>query len=64
MLPLALMHRSGEAGFGRGERSTFDPEATFVIRYGRFRRYNDQRQPRPYNGEFDLELHPAGTSER
>jgi uncharacterized membrane protein required for colicin V production len=61
---LSMMHRAGEAGFSRTERATFDPEATFVIRYGRFRRYNDQRQPLPYNGEFDLELHPAGSSER
>jgi len=53
-----MMHRSGEAGFSRPERATFDPEATFMIRYARFRRYNDQRPPMPYSGEFNLELHP------
>jgi uncharacterized membrane protein required for colicin V production len=55
---LSMMHRAGETAFSRGERATFDPEATFVIRYARFRRYGDQRQPMPYNGEFNLELHP------
>jgi len=55
---LSMMHRAGEAGFARGRHSTFDPEATFVIRYARFRRYSDQRDPLPYNGEFDRELHP------
>jgi hypothetical protein len=59
---LAMMHRAGEAGFSRGGgRATFDPEATFAIRYSRFRRYNDERQPLPYNGEFNLELHPPET---
>jgi len=55
---LALMHRAGETVFARSHHATFDPEATFVIRYTRFRRYGDQRDPLPYNGEFDLELHP------
>jgi len=59
---LAMMHRAGEAGFSRADRSTFDPEATFVIRYARFRRYGDQRDRSPYNGEFNLELHPALTA--
>lgn len=61
---LAMMHRAGEASFGRGERPTFDPEATFVIRYARFRRYGDQRPPFPYHGEFDLELHPPRGGDR
>src|ERR1700757_214754 len=56
---LALMHRAGETGFARGHHSTFDSEATFVIRYARFRRSGDQRDPLPYNGEFNQELHPA-----
>lgn len=55
---LALMHRAGKNSFGRPGHSTFDPEATFVIRYARFRRYGDDRNPLPYNGEFNLELHP------
>jgi len=61
---LSMMHRAGEAAFSRGERPTFDPEATFVIRYARFRRYGDQRQPLSYNGEFSLELHPLQSAER
>src|ERR1700687_5209626 len=59
---LAMMHRAGEASFSRGDRGTFDPEATFVIRYARFRRYGDQRNRLPYNGEFNLELHPSPAS--
>src|SRR5712692_3221852 len=60
---LALMHRAGQGAFGRPSHSTFDPEATFVIRYARFRRYGDQRNPLPYSGEFDLELHPTPTTD-
>jgi hypothetical protein len=60
---LALMHRAGQSAFGRPSHSTFDPEATFVIRYARFRRYGDQRNPLPYSGEFDLELHPTPTTD-
>jgi uncharacterized membrane protein required for colicin V production len=60
---LALMHRAGNWGFSRSSRSTFDPEGTFVIRYARFRRYGDHRDPTPYNGEFDLELHPSPPAE-
>jgi hypothetical protein len=56
---LALMHRAGKSAFSRPSHSTFDPEATFVIRYARFRRYGDDRNPLPYNGEFNLELHPT-----
>jgi hypothetical protein len=55
---LSMMHRAGKAGFARGDRATFDPEATFVIRHARFRRYGDQRDPLPYSGEFDRQLHP------
>jgi hypothetical protein len=55
---LSMMHRAGENAFARGDRATFDPQGTFVIRYSRFRRYGDHRQPYPYNGEFDLELRP------
>ncbi|SRR5712692_2806084 len=61
---LSMMHRAGEAGFSRGDRLTFDPQATFVIRYARFRRYGDQRQPLLYNGEFNLELHPSLSPDR
>jgi hypothetical protein len=53
------MHRAGKSAFSRTSHSTFDPEATFVIRYARFRRYGDDRNPLSYNGEFNLELHPA-----
>jgi uncharacterized membrane protein required for colicin V production len=61
---LSMMHRAGETIFSRGERPTFDPQATFPIRYARFRRYGDQRQPLPYNGEFNFELHPTLSPQR
>jgi hypothetical protein len=54
---LALMHRAGSGPFSRPDQSTFDPEATFEIRYSRYRRYGDNRGPLRYEGEFDRELH-------
>jgi hypothetical protein len=36
---------------------TFDKYATFPLRYTRYRRYGESGNPRPYLGEFDLELH-------
>jgi hypothetical protein len=41
---------------------TFDKYATFAPRYARYRRYNDYRNPYPYQGELDREIHraPAG----
>jgi uncharacterized membrane protein required for colicin V production len=56
---LALMHRAGIGPFSRGDNPTFDPEATFELRYARYRRYGDNRGPLPYLGEFDKELHPT-----
>ncbi|MGF1578810.1 MAG: CvpA family protein [Gemmataceae bacterium] len=35
---------------------TFDRQASFEIRYRRYRRYNDERGPIPYLGEFEDEL--------
>ncbi|HEV3204493.1 MAG TPA: CvpA family protein [Gemmataceae bacterium] len=49
---LAMMHRAGDAGFSRGDQ-TFDPSGSFELRYARYRRYNDSRDPLPYHGEFD-----------
>lgn len=34
---------------------TFDREGTFELRYNRYRRYNEERDTLPYQGEFDLE---------
>ncbi len=36
--------------------STFDPDATFELRYQRYRRYGDNRHPLPYEGELEVEL--------
>jgi uncharacterized membrane protein required for colicin V production len=58
---LALMHRAGIGAFSRGDNPTFDPEATFELRYARYRRYGDNRGPLPYRGEFEKELHPSST---
>jgi Colicin V production protein len=55
---LALMHRAGLGPFARGDNPTFDPEATFELRYARYRRYGDGRGPLPYHGEFDKEVRP------
>ncbi len=35
---------------------TFDRQGSFEIRYLRYRRYNDERGPIPYLGEFEEEL--------
>lgn len=53
---LAMMHRAGEGGFSGGD-GTFDPHGSFIFRYARYRRYNDQRDPMPYRGEFDPGLY-------
>lgn len=36
---------------------TFDKYGTFESRYARYRRYNDKRDPLPYNGELTKQLH-------
>src|SRR5262249_53781557 len=65
---LSLMRFSGAHAFSWGEDMlepedspdryvTFDRDGTFEIRYWRYRRYSDTRQPIPYQGEFNRELH-------
>lgn len=36
--------------------ATFDRHGTFELRYQRYRRYGDKRDPLKYDGEFDVEL--------
>jgi len=36
---------------------TFDKYATYELRYQRYRRYGDKRDPLKYQGEFDKEIH-------
>jgi uncharacterized membrane protein len=68
---LALMHRAGAYTFSNREDSrlgssfsyyerylTFDKHGTFELRYARYRRYGDNREPMIYLGEFDAELSP------
>lgn len=51
---LALMHREGLGSFGRselpGDQQTFDANASFELRYDRYRRYTDSRDALPYDG--------------
>jgi uncharacterized membrane protein required for colicin V production len=67
---LAMMYRAGAYAFAnnedpRGAASsslydrymTFDKYGSFELRYARFRRYGDSREPSPYLGEFDQEIH-------
>jgi hypothetical protein len=67
---LAMMHRAGGYAFANtpdelGDPSsssateayqTFDKRATFEIRYQRYRRAADGREPREYHGELDTQL--------
>jgi hypothetical protein len=61
---LALVQRAGKVPFTTGRKhpfrdkefDTFDRESTFVLRYLRYRRYGDNRDPLPYYGEFDEQL--------
>jgi hypothetical protein len=67
---LALMQRAGAYAFANSldedvkdpgtpyERyRTFDKYATFELRYARYRRYNENREALPDQGEFDREIH-------
>ena len=37
----------------RGAMPGFDPDATFEMRYARYRRYTEDREAMPYQGEFE-----------
>ncbi len=37
----------------RGAMPGFDPDASFELRYARYRRYTEDREARPYQGEFE-----------
>jgi hypothetical protein len=37
----------------RGAMRDFDPRATFELRYARYRRYTEDREALPYQGEFE-----------
>ena len=67
---LALMYRAGAMSFNRGDEDlrfvdspsyydryfTFDKYGSFEMRYARYRRYGDNRDPAVYSGEFGAEL--------
>jgi len=48
---LAMMQRASKLTFSSG--AEFDKDGSFEIRYARYRRYNDTREPLPYSGELD-----------
>jgi hypothetical protein len=51
------MHRAGAEPFTNSEgMETFDQGGSFEMRYQRYRRYNESRDPLPYTGEFEREL--------
>lgn len=65
---LGLMHRAGAYAFSNREDPrpgssatyydryvTFDKYGNFELRYARYRRYSDNREPMVYLGEFDRE---------
>lgn len=56
---LALMHYGSDNGFANSEDQGFDEGGTFELRYARYRRHAEGRQPLSYRGEFDQELHPG-----
>jgi hypothetical protein len=43
----------------RGAMPNFDPDATFELRYARFRRYDDNREALPYQGELPASEQPS-----
>jgi hypothetical protein len=46
---LALMSKIGAGPLSQSDAVTFDPEATFELRYARLRRIKEQQQPQPQN---------------
>jgi uncharacterized membrane protein required for colicin V production len=74
---LGLMHRAGAYAFSNREDPrpspssrdydrylTFDKYGNFEMRYARFRRYGDNREPMLYLGEFDQQLGREGLTRR
>jgi hypothetical protein len=52
---LAMMHRAGKIALNWGgdtpeHAESFDRNGTFELRYARYRRYNDHREPLAYDG--------------
>jgi hypothetical protein len=50
---LALMHRASKGPFSQTGGELFDKDGSFEWRYARYRRYNDSRDPLPYQQELD-----------
>ena len=56
-LPLAWKVEKEDADSPFDRYRTFDSAETFELRYLRYRRYGDKREPLKYDGELDRELH-------
>jgi hypothetical protein len=50
---LGMMHRASAVAFSQADGPQFDPRGTFALRYARFRRYGEDREPLPSGGEAD-----------
>ena len=48
---LAIMNYASRVGLSRGEEGEFDRDGTFEIRYQRHKRFADDRDAMPYQGE-------------
>jgi hypothetical protein len=55
-LPLAWKEEQEDADSPYDRYRTFDAAGTFELRYLRYRRYGDNREPIKYEGELDREL--------
>jgi hypothetical protein len=40
---LGMMHHAGLGPFAQSDATTFDPDATFALRYARLRRFREQQ---------------------
>jgi hypothetical protein len=55
---LAMMHHASAGPFSRGE-PTFDEHGSYELRYQRYRRYNDDHETMPNQGDFDPGQYPT-----
>jgi Colicin V production protein len=49
---LALVHKASEVAFWQEDGDLFDPFGNFELRYARYRRFNDSREPMIYYQEL------------
>ena len=54
--PLAWTEDNEDAESAFDRWATFDREGTYELRYARYRRFTEKRQPLTYQGEFERQL--------